>query len=258
MVALLFATVFAACSDSVSPDPEPELPALVIASVEEGGLTITIYADAPLAVGYNAIYLDVGRGDGDAAESATIHVQPVMEMADRTHAAPRYDPGTARGASGLFEGALIFTMPSGEMGTWRLDVSVSESASGAQAIVTVPVTVAQSSRTKVLTGNDGVRYILTWIAPVPGIVGMNDLVVALHRMENMMSFPPVTDATVEMEPSMPSMGHGSANNVHPAHEALGTYRGRINYSMSGDWQVDFRIIRGGASVAEAAFEVTIP
>lgn len=58
-------------------------------------------------------------------------------------------------------------------------------------------------------------------------------------------FVPATDLVFEMTPSMPAMGHGSPNNESPvwADDAQnqGMYEGKVNFTMTGDWQLDLKV-----------------
>jgi hypothetical protein len=243
------------CDSTVAVDPESELPSVVLGTSTSSGVTATIYADAPLLVGYNRIYFDLKRANGSVVESATIRITPIMTMTEHSHASPVYSPPTDRQDSGLFEGAAIFTMPTGPMGTWRLEVEATDIATGGVASFVVPVDVSQASTVRVVTAADDERYVLTFIEPSAPKVGLNDLVLALHRRESMMSFPPATDLRVEIEPWMPSMDHGSPNNVHPVHDALGLYRGRVNFNMSGDWRIFVRVYRGDDALFETYFDL---
>jgi hypothetical protein len=76
-----------------------------------------------------------------------------------------------------------------------------------------------------------------------------------HKMDRVMptetweelaaQFIPATDLVFEMTPSMPAMGHGSPNNESPVWaedtQNQGLYAGKVNFSMTGDWQLDLKI-----------------
>lgn len=81
-------------------------------------------------------------------------------------------------------------------------------------------------------------------------VGMNDFDISVHTRESMMIHPAVTDLTTEVEMLMPSMGHGSDGNVSPVHSANGIYKGKVNFNMTGDWQITLRLKRGDMMIGE--------
>jgi hypothetical protein len=76
-------------------------------------------------------------------------------------------------------------------------------------------------------------------------------------MASMMSFPPATDLTIEIDPQMPSMGHGSPNNVNPVHTANGHYLGSVNFNMTGAWRIYLVIKKGSRTISNKAyFDIT--
>lgn len=76
-------------------------------------------------------------------------------------------------------------------------------------------------------------------------------------------FVPATDLVLEMTPSMPSMGHGSPNNESPVWnddaQFQGLYEGKVNFSMTGDWQLDLKIedTQGTLIDSAAIFELLV-
>ena len=91
------------------------------------------------------------------------------------------------------------------------------------------------------------------VMPASWNVGLNKFEFTIHKMESMMSFPAVTDMTVEITPEMPSMGHGSPNNVNPVHTGNGHYSGTVNFTMTGDWRIHLKITQNGRVISEKAY-----
>jgi len=44
---------------------------------------------------------------------------------------------------------------------------------------------------------------------------------------------------------MPSMGHGSPNNVNPVLTKNGHYKGKVNFTMTGDWRINLELNKDG-------------
>lgn len=61
---------------------------------------------------------------------------------------------------------------------------------------------------------------------------------------------PVTDATLTMESYMPAMGHGTSAEEDPVHEDFGLYRGVINPSMGGQWQLNLTVQLGSGDALD--------
>lgn len=68
---------------------------------------------------------------------------------------------------------------------------------------------------------------------------------------------PADDLTLEIEPWMPSMNHGSPNNEHPQHVEDGRYRGRVHFTMSGHWVVHVTIRRANAENRRVTFHFEV-
>ena len=71
----------------------------------------------------------------------------------------------------------------------------------------------------------------------------------------MMEWPAVSDLNLEMEPWMVSMDHGSPNNIAPTHTAGGHYTGKVNFTMTGDWQIRLKIKQGEDLCGEPFFDL---
>ncbi len=68
-----------------------------------------------------------------------------------------------------------------------------------------------------------------------------------------MSFPPVTDAMVVLDPQMPSMGHGASGSVNPTPTTLGMYEGQVAFNMAGEWVTTVTFTEGGVTLGAPAF-----
>jgi hypothetical protein len=49
---------------------------------------------------------------------------------------------------------------------------------------------------------------------------------------------------------MPTMNHGSPNNVNPVHKGNGHYKGKVNFTMTGLWRLHFTL-KAGDAIAKA-------
>jgi len=56
-----------------------------------------------------------------------------------------------------------------------------------------------------------------------------------------------------MEPEMPAMGHGSPNNVNPVAIGNGHYKGKVNFTMTGLWQVNLDFMMGADLADDTQF-----
>ena len=227
---------------------------------DAGGIEVKLWADGALEAKYTKFYVEVrDSATSELVDDAHIELAPMMDMGSMQHAAPFENPLSTDAVEGLFPCAVVFQMP-GEMG-WALTIHVHNHHGGGEGDVTFPLSVASPSvgRTSVVTANNGTdKYIISYIQPSSPQVGMNTMEVAVHKKESMMSFPASTDLSVVMEPSMPSMGHGSPNNVNPTHTSNGHYVGQVNFTMTGAWVIDLTLLNGTDTVVSlVSFDVML-
>lgn len=236
---LALSCLVAACA------PAPvELPP-VRASGTTDALTVELRATDALHVGQNVVRYRVTH-DGVAAPHALINQHPLMDMGTMKHACPLRDPDHEADADGLFTGLLVLTMPTVDGGKWTLNLDVALEHDATPVKVSLgELTVTDSTLKQVVT-RDGKKVILTVGFSEPPHVGSNTLVVSAHVAKDMMmmDFVPVVDLAFTLTPEMPSMGHGSANNVAPTLGDDGLYRGTVNFSMAGDWVVHLGVASG--------------
>ncbi len=208
--------------------------------VDTAQTTVILYAEDSLATGYNSIVVELRDASGGLVDDADVTLLPMMVMTDMSHSCPIDTPAME---SGRWRGGITFQMASTDMDHWHIDVQFMNHANGMDGTARFPVEVKTSNRLKMATV-DSTSYILALRNPVHPVVGMNELEIAMYRRESMMRFPPVTNGFMTFEPTMPSMGHGSPNNVNPHHHADGFYHGEVNFTMTGDWQLAVRTIVG--------------
>ena len=108
-----------------------------------------------------------------------------------------------------------------------------------------------------LIAPDSTKYLVTMVKMDKPKVGMNGCEFLIHKRQSMMMFPPVTDLSLEMTPDMPSMGHGSPNNVNPTHVSNGHYKGTVNFTMTGEWRITLVLKKSGVTIGTPAFLVTL-
>ncbi len=222
----------------------------------DNGLTVIAYSESPLSVGYNEIYLE-------AHENSVRFDQPhflfhtMMHMEHHSHTSPFGEPGHIRDKDlDLYKAWAIFTMPGGMAGNWELQITVHDrDHSGFESKGTIEIEVDDSNRVKNFMTEDEERFVLTLIGPSDPEIGLNDLFVGLHKRESMMKYAPVLNADMDFEPWMPSMDHGSSNNVSPVHEENGFYKGQVNFNMTGDWELRFEIESGGEVLGHHTFKL---
>lgn len=244
-------TILAISCSKETNNPTP--PPISYEKIAEGyaagaGLKATIYATSPtLTTGYNKLWVALSDSiTGAAVTNATLSFLPMMDMTTMQHSAPT-EPFSAANETGLFSSAVVFTMPSGSMGSWTLKLNVQHNSKSGSFTTPVNISAADPANIKTFISKaDGKKYIVSLIQPAKPKVGINDFEIAVFQSASMMSFPADSSMTVIVDPQMPTMGHGSPNNTNPAHIGKGHYKGQLNFTMTGLWHVNMKFMQESA------------
>ena len=243
---LAMAMLFFSCTkEEVKPDTKPIEKMKLGEAVTSKNEKLILWSDAALTTGFHKVYISVTDANNKNVSNATVDFQPLMDMGTMKHSSPVEQP-VYKTVSGLYEGAVVFTMPSG-MNTWVVNVTVN----GEMKPINVNIPDAKTKIVGSYAGTDGTKYILALVPPKKWDVGMNDLVILINQNQ-MMSFPAVNDFKIIFTPEMPSMGHGSPNNINPVTMGNGRYKGKVNYTMTGDWKLHFKISRNDIVIIDDA------
>ena len=111
--------------------------------------------------------------------------------------------------------------------------------------------ISKSRQKSFTASHNGAKYFISLITPTAANskVGINDFEIAIYKKASMMSWPADSSLSVTLTPEMPTMGHGSPNNVDPVHTGRGHYKGKVNFTMTGLWRLNLDFMSGG-SVAD--------
>lgn len=248
MLFLAVVLAMASCNttnETIAPAPNHKM---IAQGQTLSGKTIKLWAETSiLTVAFNRLYISVQKSDSTYIGSSAVSLTPMMDMGTMKHSSPVEQP-IFNAANQLYEGAAVFSMPSGDIGSWQLIVKVDEEEISMN--INVKAAPANTKYTGTFKGADGISYTLSLIEPKSSKIGINDLLILVNRKENMMSFPAVDGLSFEITTEMPSMGHGSPNNVNPVFIANGRYAGKVNFTMTGDWRIHFKVKKGETVIAE--------
>lgn len=254
--------VLFSCSKNDNPDPDPTAGLYKIAGgyAVGSGLTVDVYSATPtLYTGYQKLnFLVKDSITGAIITETPVTLHPMMDMGMMQHTAPYENPASVA-TNKLFKGSVVFIMPS-TGGTWTLDVRVTHPVTGHSGVYSSMVTVMEPTESKMksfTSAHNGERFFVALVEPAQPKIGINDFEVAVYKRASMMSFPADSTLSVLHTPEMPTMGHGSPNNVQPVHMGKGHYKGKVNFTMSGFWRVHMDYMHG-TEVADTTqyFDIT--
>ena len=262
-ISILFLVTFiSACSDDETPfNPTEGLTKIGEAYALGAGARVELWAKEDLFAGYNNLYVALYDSvDGERITESHVQFNPLMTMGGgMKHSCPVINPEGESAVKELFPGIVVFIMPSSDMGAWKLEIRVHNHHTEKEGTATLDILVANPPSTQVksfVTGN-GEKMFVSYTFAEDKKVGVNDFEVIIYEMVSGMEFAPMQDYTIQLEPEMPSMGHGSPNNVNPVYEADGRYLGKVNFTMTGDWRLNLTLDRADDAVQVLFFDVTL-
>lgn len=196
---------------------------------------------------------------------AHIHFLPVMTMGSgqmaMQHSTPVENPAEEP-VNNVFPGAIAFVMPTAMGGSWKLNIAVHNHKYDKEGEAEFEINVDNPAKSllSVFTSqsSDSSKLVLSLVKPTTPKVGINDIEFTIHRKVSMMDWPADDSYSIEISPEMPSMGHGSPNNVNPLNTGNGHYKGKVNFTMTGEWKINVAVKKGDVVISKnAAFMIAL-
>jgi len=221
-----------------------------------------IYSTKPFETGYNDIYVALYDSvDGTRLSNGHFDMMPMMDMGTMQHSCPVENTEDTTTTNGYFKTAVIFSMP-GTASQWSLNMNFHNHKNGLNGVGALGVNVISSSparfKSTVLSLDSNSSVFISLVGLSNPQVGINNFEITLHKKATMMSFPTINNYSVEIVPEMPSMGHGSPNNVNPVLTSNGHYVGKVNFTMTGLWRINLKLYKNGTLISsDQYFETTL-
>jgi hypothetical protein len=217
----------------------------------DGQLSAKVLATDSLTDAYQELFIQLEDSKGTAVDKARVRLLPEMKMGMMAHGAPVIQPGE-QAVHGFFTGGVVFIMPTSieSQHSWTINLLVDQEGVASNR-VNVPVYVkeAKEARTIAFDGGDEGRFFLSLITPRKISVGNQFIRFMLHRVSKN-EFPAVLDGyEIALNTHMPDMGHGSEGNENAKSVSEGYYKGKVNLSMPGLWEVKADLLKDGKKVS---------
>jgi len=266
LFAVFFVLGAVSCETTDEPlptDPFEEMVIIYSGPVGMESYKFDVYMLENPFVGFNNIYVDVYDSVSNIRVTDwELTYAPMMtmmtDMGSMMHTCPLEQPQHDTELS-AYAGAAVFIMPTTEMGMWKFELKYENTiASGS---VSFPLTVVEKDNPAMVSfvseADEAVKYFVALIEPGTPDVGVNEFEVGIYVKESMMSFPAIGSQTVVIEPEMPSMGHGSPDNVDPVDSGNGHYKGNVNFTMTGLWRVHMEIKNADGQIVttDSSFDI---
>ena len=254
LVAAMAAVTLFSCKkddDKPAPKPTPTIP-----EAKVGDYTVRLESSTgAFVMGYNNLTRSVldAAGKEVALEAATF--TPWMNMFEgdgkggftqkvmHTHTCP-HTPLAKEG--NVWKSQVLFQMITGPSGVWfatitfkvagkeyelkRLDFEVKPQTNKALGTV---------NRFKLFSGDKGQAHLYALVAPESPKAGENEIALGIWKMENMQSFPQVTDWVVEVKVS--EKGSTAAISTTTLRYERGFYRGKVTYPKAGEYTLSYTL-----------------
>ena len=248
IIPILLVVVTISCTSDDDPiEPINEIEGLTkVQEISNDKHIVELFTESgKLMQGYNDITLRIMDKNSKAyIQNASINWKPMMHMTSMMHSCPKSAITKMADKETLYNGYIIFQMAENADEKWDLtfNYTIDGSEYEAKSGVTVPAT-----EKKVVTsfmGTDGTRYVVALIEPKNPEVKVNDIVAGIFKMENMMTFPVVTNYKLMLDPRMPSMGnHSSPNNEDLTYDTVSKmYKGKLSLTMTGYWKLNLMLV----------------
>jgi hypothetical protein len=252
-----------ACSEDENDDfttPTSEVEGLqLIQELDNDTHIIELYNKSGMFyTGYNMVSIRIkDKSTNTYEENAMLSWMPMMQMPTMQHSCPNTNPVKASGKNTVYAGTIVYQMTNNDGSGWSLMLDYT--IDGVDYMVSDTITVMQNEDQNVASfmGSDDSRYVVALVEPKSPIIGNNELVVGVYKMESMMSFPVVENYMLTLDPRMPGMGnHTSPNNTNLTFNATDNmYHANLSLTMTGYWVLNLKLMNADDEVLKGE-EVT--
>lgn len=208
--------------------------------------------------GFNEIHFIITNTvTNEEKKNAEVKMIPIRNDGNgEAKSCPHSDVISFDGVNEYYTGYAVFDVVSDANNNWEIYLEIT--LDGASFIVQSAIEIAEQPNKNLnmtsFTGNDGALYYIALIAPANPRVAENELTAGFFRYNepeaeagvfpdaSQFSYTTVTGATLELDPRMPepNMGnHSSPNNEDLKQGEDGWYHGVVNYTMTGNWTLNF-------------------
>ncbi len=224
-----------------------------------------------LRLGYDSIAVVLrDSATGKVLTAAQVQWFPLMSMGMSQESAPVDNYGNEASADSLFRNGIVFTMPSDSMmsnGGWLLRLRIDDSRYAATGSfndsVDFTVRVEDVSPSPIVwwKGQDSLSRVGALLAPESPRDGTDTLELFIAREASALSWVADSSWTATVVPTMPAMMMGTPDTFTLAAAGHAHYKGKVNFSMTGAWQLTFAFkqLTGGFVAADSSqyIDVTV-
>lgn len=212
------------------------------------GYEIKLYTKSELKTGYNKVYYSVSKNGIQNIKNANFNLE--MKMMMHSHSCPIDSSITEE--TGLMSNCFVIVMPGNDDEKWylTLDITLDDNT---QLKLEKTLEITKMGQMKMFMFEGKTYFISEGDFSKYG-VGKNDLNLKINYKIDNFTWGNSDDLTLEIKPWMASMGHGSPNNENPKSIGKGYYKGKVNFTMTGDWEINYTIKKLDVIINEGKFD----
>jgi hypothetical protein len=233
--------------------PSPANLKMITSGYAMGAATkVEVYAANDLFIGYNIIHIALYDSVSNMRiTQAQISLNALMKTGSGTsQSGPVENPTSTQAVNGLFNAAVVFTKPTASNSNWALSMQVQNQGNQKTGSFAGTVSVVQPSPAKaysLIAKDDSASLFVCLLQPATPQLGANSFEVTIYRQISPMNFAPDSSYNVMIDAEMPSMsGMNSPNYVNPVYTGNGHYLGKVDFIMSGEWQINMSLLHNTA------------
>ncbi|MFV0566553.1 MAG: hypothetical protein ACK5NB_12080 [Flavobacteriaceae bacterium] len=227
-------------------------------SLNNGNYNISIEAlNGTFYKGYNAIRLTLAntQTNENITTSNVTFLPLVLNENNESFPCPHQYELTYNTDGGYYSGYVVFTEASTTNANWELQIAFTDNSQTfvSNTNITVKTQPNKNLNMTAFTGNNGQQYIIALVAPQDPKIAENELVAGIYQYASPTAYTQVSNHVLKLDPRMPepSMGnHSSPNNKDLTQHDNGLYYGVVNYTMTGNWTLNFILLNENNEVVK--------
>lgn len=212
--------------------------------------------------GYNEIRLKISdTRTNQVVKNGQVTFLPVMtDLEEGNSSCPHSYHLNYNSSENYHYGYSVFTNESTAMANWNLllTLEVGDRSFSVKQPITVREQTNKNLNMTTFIGKDNKQYIIALVEPLKPKVAENELIAGIYEHNNssdslQLAYTEVKNYTLVLDPRMPepSMGnHSSPNNKNLTQKASGLYYGVVNYTMTGNWTLNFIMLNAIGEVVK--------
>lgn len=225
---------------------------------------VELWSDSQISTGYQKFF--VALYDSVSKKPITrsiVQILPILyEKVNGSiviSSVPVENPESFDATETLFECAAVFTTPTyGDLAFWKITIMVKKAGQDEFTEVQMPIFVkpAAFERVKTIDAADGSKLTITLVTPLNPRVGLNDLEFIINNTVDLFTYNFDNSHSVDIRVEIPLKKISSSDNINPSYTSKGRYKGKVNFTMSGNWRINLNLLKNKKTVS-TFFDISV-